>query len=51
MEDILEEGYVRKVGSSLSCPTSAMLRTPSIHNDTDGQIGEIQNQIRKYMNT
>ena len=51
IEDMLEEGYVRKVGSSLSCPTSAILENPSIHNDRDGQIGKIQNQIGKYMNT
>jgi hypothetical protein len=51
IEDKLEKGYVRKVGSSLSCPTSAMLRTPSIHNDRDDQTGKMQNQIGKYMNT
>jgi hypothetical protein len=51
VEDILEKGYVRRVGSSLSCPTSAMLRNSSIHNDRDGQTGKMQNRIGKYMKT
>jgi hypothetical protein len=50
IEDQIEKGYVRNIGSSISSPTS-ILRTPLIHNDRNSQIGENQNQIGKYINT